>query len=84
MPVGEMLVRLVGVAAGAGLGAPGFAMAGTGHPAHAVAGSLPLSDFPSEFPDKFINLLRGYALLAKVAHRGTRTVFGHLQGYFSR
>jgi len=40
MPIRDMVVRLVGVAAVAGLGAAGLAMAGTGQPAHAVAGFL--------------------------------------------
>jgi hypothetical protein len=40
MPARDMLVRLPLVAAGAGMGAAGFAMAGMGQPAHAVAGLL--------------------------------------------
>jgi hypothetical protein len=40
MPVREMLVRLGFVGANAAGAAAGFAIAGTGHPAHAVVGFL--------------------------------------------
>jgi hypothetical protein len=46
MPARDMLLRLVFVAANAALFAAGFAIAGTGRPAHTVVGFLLVGPAP--------------------------------------